>query len=95
MTIFIVLATANTFGFLATFIQLAIAKPTSKKLLIPIVLCTAAAFVLLIAIDFFFEFQLTHVSPKETFTQSKDSPSKKGKARFKMGYLVIYGELEM
>lgn len=40
--------------------------------------------------DFYLEIQLTHLAPKEMFTKSKDSNGKKGKARFKMGYLIIY-----
>jgi hypothetical protein len=99
LTIFIVLSIINTFGFLAAFIQLSITKPNSKKVLIPIVFCTSAAFLILIAIDFFLEIQLTHISPKESYTQStaqdgKSPAGKKGKARFKMGYLIIYGELK-
>ena len=77
-------------GFLVSFIQLLIVTPKSKKVILPIVLLTTTAFCILIALDFYLEIQLTHIPPKETFT--KDSTSKKGKARFKMGYLAIYGE---
>lgn len=81
----------NASGFLITFIQLLVAKPTSKKVLIPIVFFTSTAFMILIAVDFYLEVQLSHLPPKETLTLEKPSP--KGKSRFKMGYLIIYGKL--
>lgn len=87
---FIILSALVAFGFLVTMTQLVIAKPTSKKALIPIVVVTSAAFVLLIAIDFFLEIRLTHVSPKEALTA--EVSNEKGKSRFKTGYLIIYGE---
>lgn len=87
------MATINAFAFLLTFIQLALSKPTSRKPLIPIVLVTISAFALLIAIDFYLEFQLSHLTPKEVLTKTeKEIPPKKTKGRFKMGYFVIYGE---
>jgi hypothetical protein len=89
---FILLSVLNAFGFLATFVQLSIVKPTSRKVLIPVTLVTIAAFCLLIAVDFYLEVQLAHSPPKETYT--KGSTDKKGKARIKIGYLVIYGEMD-
>lgn len=89
MKLFLLLSVINGFGFLMTFVQLLIAKPTSKKVLVPIVFFMTSAFLILIAVDFYLEIQMTHLPPKETYTM--DNPSKKGKARFKTGYLVIYG----
>lgn len=83
----------NAAGFLVAFVQLMIAKPTSKKILLPIVLVTLTAFAILIAVDIHLEFNFSQVTPKESYTM--ESPSKKGKSRFKMGYLVIHGELRV
>lgn len=92
-TVFIILATVNAFAFLVTFVQLALSKPTSRKVLIPIVLVTISAFAILIAIDFYLEIQLTHLTPKQVLTKTEvETPPKKTKGRFKMGYFVIYGK---
>lgn len=89
---FIVLSILTAIAFFVTFVQLLNSKPTSKKVLIPIVLVTTFAFMILIALDFYLEIQLSHLTPKEALTSSESS-SKKGKSRFKTGYLIIYGEI--
>lgn len=89
LLLFIVLSTVNAFGFLFAFVQLLIVKPSSKKILIPIIIFTTTAFLILIALDFYLEIQLTHVTPRKSLTAEEKS---EGKTRFKMGYLIIYGE---
>lgn len=90
MKSFLILSVINMFGFLFTFVQLLIAKPTSKKIICPLVFFASTAFLILIAIDFYIEIHLSHMPPKEIFTQSKENKSTKSKARFKMAYLIIY-----
>lgn len=93
LKVFLGLSVIIALGFLVSFIQLLIAKPKSKKILIPVVFFTIATFAILIAVDFYLEVQLTHFTPKESYTQNVGEKSKKkGKSRFKTGYLVIYGK---
>jgi len=74
-----------------------VVKPTSKKVIIPLVLVVSTSFLLLVAIDFFIEVHLLHVTPKELLTKSDEGDdSKKGKKKgkgFKMGYLIIYSSM--
>lgn len=92
---FIALAGVHSLAFFIVTIQLLLAKPTSMKVLIPLILITTSAFFLLISIDFYIEYHLLHVTPKLQYTKSDDAPSdkeskkKKGKG-FKLGFLVIY-----
>lgn len=92
LKVFLILSLINMVGFLISFVQLLISKPKSKLVLIPIVLFTVTTFAILIALDFYLEIQLTHMTPKEIYTRSKTDPGKKSKSRLKMGYLVIYGK---
>lgn len=95
MKIFIAIAGIHSIAFLIVTFQLFLTKPTSLKVMIPIVLVTVTAFMLLIAIDFFIEFHLMHVPPKEQYKSSEKVPKnesdgkKKGKG-FKMGFFIIY-----
>ncbi|KAG5680038.1 hypothetical protein PVAND_009569 [Polypedilum vanderplanki] len=96
MLIFIVLCGLHAFALFIITIQLFVAKPTTKKVIIPLVILIATSFVLLVAIDFFIEFHLMHLTPKAVLTQTqkksvedKSKDKKKGKG-FKMGYLIIY-----
>lgn len=94
---FIIPSAITAIGFLLTFFQLLFSKPSTKKVLVPIIVFTSVAFAILIALDFYLEFQLTHLPPppKEVYTKTEPShDEKKGKTRFKMGYLVIYGEID-
>lgn len=94
---FIALAGVQSFAFFIVTIQLLVAKPTSMKVIIPLVLITTSAFFLLIAIDFYIEYHLLHVTPKLQYTKSHDaedpsdekSKKKKGKG-FKLGFFIIY-----
>lgn len=92
---FIAIAGVHSFGFFIVTIQLLLAKPTTMKVIIPLILVTTSAFFLLIAIDFYIEYHLLHVTPKVQYTKSDDalsegeSKKKKGKG-FKLGFLIIY-----
>lgn len=94
MKIFLVLAGVHSIVFLIVTIQLFIAKPTSLKVMLPIIIVTTTAFILLIAIDFYIEFHLMHVPPKIQYTNvDKKSDKKGGKDKgkgFKLGFLIIY-----
>lgn len=93
MMAFIIIAGIHAVAFFIVTIQLFIAKPTSLKVIIPIILITASAFFLLIAIDFFIEYHHLHVSPRDKFTKDKlddDNLKKKKGKGFKMGFLIIY-----
>lgn len=90
---FEILCGFHTLAFFIITIQLLIVKPKSKKVMIPLVLAVSTGFLLLVAIDFFFEVHKLHATPKEIFTKShtKDETSKKKKGKgFKSGYFVIY-----
>lgn len=95
MKIFIVLAGIQSCAFLFTTLQLLIVKPTSLRVMMPVVIITISAFILLISIDFYIEYHLMHMTPKAQYTKSADRPTeeggnkKKGKG-FKMGFLIIY-----
>lgn len=92
LRVFLGLFVVNTIGLLITFVQLLFAKPKSKKILIPIVLFTITTFAILIATDFYLEIKMTHITPKQNYTQTvSKEDEKKRKSRFKMGYFVIYG----
>lgn len=98
MKVFAVLAVANCIGFLITFIQLLIAKPTSKKVLIPIIVFSATAFALIIALDFYIEVHLSdrESHPLEIICKKSKKHGKvckeKPNSRFKFALFVIYGE---
>jgi p-aminobenzoyl-glutamate transporter AbgT len=88
------LAGVISIAFLLVTIQLFFAKPTSMKILIPFVLVTILAFIFLLAIDFYIEYHLLHMTPKDSYTRhekedGKKSEKKKGKG-FKLAFLVIY-----
>lgn len=95
MKIFIVLAAIHSIAFFIISIHLALAKPTSLKVMLPIIFVTTTAFLLLIAIDFYIEFHLMHVTPKVLYTNVGKKPEKekggkdKGKG-FKLGFMIIY-----
>ena len=104
---FIILSGFHAFAFALITIQLLVVKPTSTKVIIPLVIVVSTAFFLLVAIDFFIEVHLLHVTPKEQLTKTHDDhvpttvspeddqskkPKKKGKG-FKLGYLVIYSSM--
>ena len=94
---FIILSGFHAFAFALITIQLLVVKPTSKKVIIPLFIVVSTSFLLLVAIDFFIEVHLLHVTPKEQFTKSNESDDskkekKKGKG-FKMGYLIIYSSM--
>jgi hypothetical protein len=62
--------------------------------LIPVVLCTAATFVILISLDFYLEVRMAHPSDalKAMLTKTEKIPEEeKSKSRAKVGYLIIYG----
>lgn len=85
----------NALAFLVIFVQLLIVKPTSKIILVPVILNTAATFAILIGIDFFLELQMTKkvVTPKEALTKTEAPEGEESKIRLKVGYLVIYCEM--
>jgi hypothetical protein len=76
-----------------------VVKPTSKKVIIPLVIVVSTSFFLLVAIDFFIEVHLLHYTPKQVLAgdqkpKVEDPTSKKKKGKgFKMGYLVIYSSM--
>lgn len=83
------------FGFLITFVQLLIVKPTSKKIIIPIVVVTTIAFAIMVAIDFSLELQLArHVAlnPPKVIDNGKPKKKGRGNSGFKTGYMIIYGK---
>lgn len=102
---FIILSGFHAFAFALITIQLLVVKPKSTKVLIPLIIAVSTAFFLLVAIDFFIEVHLLHVTPKEQLTKAHDDTSSKGsntdetkKAKkkgkgFKLGYLVIYSSM--
>lgn len=93
MKLFYVLCISFSLAYVAVFIQLFMTKAKSKKVVIPLILVTSVTFLILIAIDFYFEIQVTHSTFRDSYMQSKESPNnKKGKAKFKTGYLIIYGK---
>lgn len=98
MYIFLVLCGVHAFAYFFISIQLCLVrnKATSRKIIIPLVIAVATSFILLVAIDFFIEVHLLHMTPKQSYTQDKsikkpeeESKKKKGKG-FKLGYLIIY-----
>lgn len=91
--LFYMICIGFSLAYVAVFIQLFITKAKSKKVVIPLILVTSVTFLVLIAIDFYLEIQLTHSTFRDNYMQSKDAPGKKGKAKFKTGYLIIYGEI--
>lgn len=94
LTLFIVLLVISGIGFLLTFIQLIIVKPTSRKILIPIALITSLAFGVLIAIDFYLEYQLARymaAHPPKVPDDGKPKKKGRGNSGFKTGYMIIYG----
>jgi phosphoglycerol transferase MdoB-like AlkP superfamily enzyme len=96
MIIFIVLSGFHAFAFLIISVQLLIAKPTTRKVIIPLIIAVVSAFILLVSIDFFIEFHLLHHTPKETYSNmnKNDDEKKKKKGKgFKMGYLIIYSSM--
>lgn len=98
MTIFLALIVFNTIGFLVSFIMLLVAKPVSNKIIWPAIFFVTVCFSLMIAIDFYIEVHMAYrkdvVPFAQTYTMSKDisKDEKKGKPRFKTGYLCIYSE---
>ncbi|KAL7037015.1 hypothetical protein ACKWTF_009032 [Chironomus riparius] len=101
---FIILSGFHAFAFGLITIQLVVVKPKTTKVIIPLVIVVSTAFFLLVAIDFFIEVHLLHVTPKEQLTKTHDDKAempeddqtkklkKKGKG-FKLGYLVIYSSM--
>lgn len=87
---------AQSLAFLLVTIQLFFAKPTSMKVLIPLILVTLSAFILLVAIDFYIEYHLMHMTPKDSYTKQEkeeedDEKGKKKKGKgFKLAFLIIY-----
>ena len=97
MKVFLVLSFISGIGFLVTFIQLLVVKPTSTKVLIPIVIVTSMAFAVLIAIDFCLELQLARyvaANPPKVLETGKPKKKGRGNSGFKTVYMIIYGEIE-
>ena len=98
MTIFLALLVFNTIGFLLSFIMMLVLKPVSNKIIWPAIFFVTVCFSLMIAIDFYIEVHMAYrkdiVPFAQTYTMSKDisEDEKKGKPRFKTGYLCIYSE---
>lgn len=99
MRFFIIISGIQSIAFLFVTLQLLLAKPSSLKVMIPLILITITAFILLIAIDLYIEFHLMHKTPKirymsdarvttTTIEPPKDK-KKKGK-EFKLGFSIIY-----
>lgn len=93
LNVFYAICIFNALAYVLVFIQLFVTKPKSKKVIIPLILVTSVTFIMLIAIDFYLEIQMTHTTFKDSYMQSSKESPKKGKAKFKTGYLMIYGEL--
>lgn len=98
MTIFLALIVFNTVGFLMSFIVMLVVKPVSNKIVWPAIFFVTVCFALMIAIDFYIEVHMAYrkdiVPFAQTYTMAKDisEDEKKGKPRFKTGYLCIYSE---
>lgn len=94
--VFIILAAVNAFGFFISFVQLMLMKPTSKKVILPVVLCTITTFMVLIAFDFYLEIRMAHPSDalkaQLTKTEKAAEGEEESKSRAKVGYLIIYSE---
>lgn len=93
LRIFYTICVCFALAYVALFVQLFMTKPKSKKVILPLVLVTSITFLVLIAIDFYLEIQVAHSTFRDSYMQSKESPTdKKGKAKFKTGYLIVYGQ---
>lgn len=101
MAIFLALLVFNTIGFLLSFIMLLVLKPVSNKIIWPAIFFVTLCFGLMIAIDFYIEVHMAYrkdiIPFAQTYTMAKDisKEEKKGKPRFKTGYLFIYSEFSV